>query len=141
MIKKNNPISIIEKPKISPSNFAITGIYFYDEKVVEIAKSLKPSQRGELEITDINKHYLNSSSLYVSILGRGMTWLDAGTQDSLLEASNLIKAIQKRQGILLSCPEEIALNENFISKSSLLNTINSLKECDYKNYLKKVLDT
>ena len=139
--KKNNPISIIEKPKISPSNFAITGIYFYDEKVVEIAKSLKPSQRGELEITDINKHYLNSSSLYVSILGRGMTWLDAGTQDSLLEASNLIKAIQKRQGILLSCPEEIALNENFISKSSLLNTINSLKECDYKNYLKKVLDT
>ena len=137
----NIPISIIEKPKTSSSNFAIPGIYFYDEKIVEIAKSLKPSQRGELEITDINKHYLNSSSLNVNILGRGMTWLDAGTQDSLLEASNLVKAIQKRQGILLSCPEEIALNENLISKASLLDTINSLNECEYKNYLKKVLDT
>src|SRR5690606_7755143 len=113
-------INLEEKPKNPKSNYAVTGLYFYDNTVVEKAKSLKPSKRGELEITDLNQMYLNENSLEVKVLGRGIAWLDTGTHDSLLDASNFIAAIENRQGLMVACLEEIAYIKGYISKQNVL---------------------
>ena len=130
-------ISIEEKPKNPKSNYAVTGLYFYDNKVVEYAKNLKPSSRGELEITDINNIYLDKKSLKVEVLGRGFTWLDTGTHDSLLEAGQLVHAIQKSQGHSIACIEEIAFSKNWISKEDFAQQIQALSKSSYGKYLHK----
>ena len=133
-------ISIEEKPKTAKSNYAVTGLYFYDHKVVDFAKSLKPSYRGELEITDLNKIYMNEDKLNVEVLNRGFTWLDSGTHESLLEANQYIATVEKRQGQKIACIEEISFRKGWISKENLL----SLAEEEYNNnnreYLKGLLD-
>lgn len=131
--------SIEEKPTNPKSTYAVPGIYFYDNKVLDIAKNLKPSNRGELEITDINNWYLRNGNLSVDLLGRGMAWLDTGTYDRLLEASNFIATIEKRQGLYVSCIEEIAFNNGWISKSKLLELAEKYKT-DYGEYLKFVAE-
>ena len=128
-------ISLEEKPENPKSNYAVTGLYFYDNTVVEKAKSLKPSPRGELEITDLNKLYLEDNMLNVKLMGRGMAWLDTGTHDSLLEASNFIATIEKRQGLKASCIEEIAYKRGFIDKAQLLKLAEPLKKNQYGQYL------
>lgn len=128
-------ISLEEKPDQPRSHYAVTGLYFYDDKVVDYAKTIKPSDRGELEITDLNKMYLQSNALQVEILGRGYTWLDTGTHESLLQASNYIAIIQERQGLMISCPEEIAYRMGYISKEELLCMGNVMKKNGYGNYL------
>lgn len=128
-------ISIEEKPKNPKSRYAATGLYFYDNNVVNIAKSIKPSKRGELEITDINKAYLDKNKLAVQILGRGFAWLDTGTHDSLLDASKFIQMIQERQSIKVACLEEIALIKGWITKKELLKETEDLKKTSYGNYL------
>ncbi|MBP7844404.1 MAG: glucose-1-phosphate thymidylyltransferase RfbA [Proteobacteria bacterium] len=133
-------LSIDEKPAIPKSNYAVPGIYFYDESVVEIAKSLKPSPRGELEITDLNNVYLKQNKLEVELLGRGLAWLDAGTHDSLLEASQFIATIEKRQGLKVGCLEEIAFRQNFIDRQQLLWHADQLIKTDYGTYLRKLAD-
>ncbi len=133
-------LSIDEKPAIPKSNYAVPGIYFYDESVVEIAKSLKPSPRGELEITDLNNIYLKQNKLEVELLGRGLAWLDAGTHDSLLEASQFIATIEKRQGLKVGCLEEIAFRQNFIDRQQLLWHADQLIKTDYGTYLRKLAD-
>jgi glucose-1-phosphate thymidylyltransferase len=132
----NNIVSIIEKPNEPKSNYAITGLYFYNNKVIDYAKSIKPSKRGELEITDINKIYLSNNNLKVKLLGRGFAWLDAGTHDSLLEASSFVQTIEKRQGLKIACLEEIAYDNKWIDKSSLLKESDKYKNNDYGKYLK-----
>ena len=132
----NNIVSIIEKPNEPKSNYAITGLYFYNNKVIDYAKSLKPSKRGELEITDINKIYLSNNNLKVKLLGRGFAWLDAGTHDSLLEASSFVQTIEKRQGLKIACLEEIAFDNKWIDKSLLLKESDKYKNNDYGKYLK-----
>ncbi|MCL2208954.1 MAG: glucose-1-phosphate thymidylyltransferase RfbA [Treponema sp.] len=127
-------LSIEEKPVKPKSHYAVPGLYFYDNNVVEIAKNIKPSPRGEIEITEINKKYLENNSLSVEILGRGMAWLDTGNYDSLLEASNFISTIQKRQGMYISCIEEIAYNNGWISRDELLKLSEGYKT-EYGNYL------
>ena len=131
-------ISIEEKPKIPKSNFAITGLYFYDNDVVEITKSLKPSSRGELEISDVNIAYQNRDGLSVELLGRGYAWLDTGTPDSLIEAGQFVQTIEHRQGLKISCLEEIAFYKGWITKEKLLNQANKFKTTDYGKYLEKV---
>jgi len=128
-------ISIEEKPESPKSNYAVTGLYFYSNDVVEKAKSLKPSKRGELEITDLNRLYLNESRLNVKLLGRGFAWLDTGTHDSLLQASNFIATIEQRQGLKVSCIEEIAFKKGFISKAQLLELAQPLSKNQYGQYL------
>lgn len=131
-------ISLEEKPKQPKSNYAVPGIYFYDERVVEIAKGLKPSPRGELEITDLNRIYLEMSELNVEVLGRGTAWLDTGSPDALAEATDFVKVIQHRQGLKIACLEEIAFSKGWISKDELLATAERLGKTEYATYLKKL---
>lgn len=128
-------VSLEEKPAKPKSNFAVTGLYFYDNNVVSKAKSIKPSYRGELEITDLNKLYLEEQTLRVETLGRGYAWLDTGTHDSLLQASNYIATIQERQGLMVACPEEIAYRMGYISKSDLIDLGDVMKKNGYGKYL------
>ncbi|MCI7798271.1 MAG: glucose-1-phosphate thymidylyltransferase RfbA [Spirochaetia bacterium] len=132
--KDGNVLGIEEKPKEPKSNYAVPGLYFYDNSVVEIASSIKPSSRGEIEITSVNNEYLSRKNLKVELLGRGMAWLDTGTYDGLLEASNFIATIEKRQGMYVSCIEEISYRNGWISKDELLNLAKGYKT-DYGRYL------
>lgn len=135
---KLNAVSIEEKPKNPKSNFASVGLYFYPGDVVEKAKSLKPSARGEYEITDLNNLYLAEHRMSVVPMLRGNAWLDAGTPKSLIDSSNFVQIIEERQGLKIACIEEIAYRRNFINKTQLNNIINTLKDCEYKKYLIKV---
>ena len=136
---KKEVIEIQEKPLNPKSNFAVIGLYFFPNKVIEIAKKIKPSERGELEITEINNYFLKEKSLKVELMDKEFVWLDTGTQDSLLEASNFIKTIEKRQGIKIACIEEIAIKKGYILKSDLRNIINSMGNSNYSKYLKKLI--
>ncbi|MCL1972611.1 MAG: glucose-1-phosphate thymidylyltransferase RfbA [Endomicrobia bacterium] len=135
--KNNNPVSIEEKPANPKSNWAVTGLYFYDNEVVKIAKNIKPSKRGEIEITDINEHYLKAGKLKVELLGRGFAWLDAGTCDSLLDSSFFIKTIEERQNSMISCLEEIAYRKKYIGKEQLQKLAAGLPK-DYADYLSRI---
>ncbi len=132
-------LSIEEKPIQPKSNYAITGLYFYDQQVCDIAKQVQPSSRNELEITDINQKYLELGQLHVEIMGRGYAWLDTGTHDSLLEAGSYIATLQKRQGLMVACPEEIAYRQGWIDAESVLKLANPLLKNSYGQYLKKML--
>ena len=135
-----NVLSIEEKPSLPKSNFAVTGLYFYDNNVVEIAKSMTPSSRGELEITDINKVYHARGDLKVQLLGRGFAWLDTGTHDSLMEAGQFVQTVEHRQGLKVACLEEIGFHNGWLSKSLLLKKGDALKKTSYGEYLFKVAE-
>ena len=137
--KAGNAISLEEKPKTPRSRYAVTGIYFYDNSVIEIAANLKPSARGELEITDLNRIYLDRKQLSVEIMGRGMAWLDTGTHDSLLEAAQFVQTIERRQGLKVCCPEEIAFRQGFIDAAQLEKLALPLAKSGYGKYLQDVL--
>ncbi|HBQ36925.1 MAG TPA: glucose-1-phosphate thymidylyltransferase [Rhodobacteraceae bacterium] len=139
--KEHRVLSIAEKPEQPRSNYAITGLYFYDSRVVEIAKKVKPSHRGELEITDINQAYLDSDDLYVELLGRGFAWLDTGTHESLLEASTFVETIESRQGFQVACLEEIAFSNGWINKAALLEQAGKLKKNAHGKYLKNLAES
>lgn len=134
------PIRIVEKPVHPPSNMAVTGLYFYDNQVIDIAKSLRPSARGELEITDVNQHYVNMKQLKIMNLGRGSAWLDSGTHDSLLQAGQFIETIEKRQGLKIACPEEIAYRCKYIDAEQLAILAHQLGKSGYGKYLLKILN-
>ena len=136
--EKGNAISLEEKPSTPRSNYAIPGLYFYDNSVIEVAKNIKPSKRGELEITSVNEHYLNQGNLKVEVFGRGMAWLDTGTHEGLLEASNFVEAVQKRQGLYIACIEEIAYRMGYITKEQLEILANPLLKTDYGQYLMEI---
>lgn len=136
--KTGQVLSLEEKPQKPKSRYAVTGLYFYDNQVVEIARKLKPSSRGELEITDLNNEYLNQDSLYLKLFGRGMAWLDTGTHEGLLQASVFIETIEQRQGFKIACLEEIALNEGWISSETVESTATSLKN-NYGEYLMQIV--
>lgn len=135
-----NAISIEEKPVQPKSNYAVTGLYFYDNKVCDIAASIKPSARGELEITDVNRVYLEQNKLKVELMGRGMAWLDTGTHDSLLEAGQFIATIEKRQGLKVACPEEIAYRKGYIDAAQVRKLAEPLKKNNYGKYLLQILE-
>ena len=132
--------SIEEKPENPRSHFAVPGLYFYDHQVVEIAANLTPSARGELEITDVNRYYLERGQLHVEVLGRGVAWLDAGTHESLLQASNFVQTVEDRQGMMISCPEEIAYRMGFISRESLARLGEAMKINEYGQYLLRMVE-
>jgi glucose-1-phosphate thymidylyltransferase len=134
------PASIQEKPKQPRSRYAVTGLYFYDNQVTDIAASLRPSARGELEITDVNRRYLEAGRLNVEIMGRGMAWLDTGTHESLLEASHFIETIERRQGLKVGCPEEIAYRLGYIDAGQLAELAKRMESSTYGQYLRRVLD-
>jgi glucose-1-phosphate thymidylyltransferase len=138
--ERQQAISIVEKPSEPKSNYAVTGLYFYDNKVIDVAKNLKPSGRGELEITDINQFYLYENKLDVQVLGRGFVWLDMGTPETLLSASNYIHMIEQRQGLKIGCPEEIAWRMNFISDEELSQRAQELNKSNYGQYLSDLLN-
>ncbi len=133
-------IDIQEKPKAPRSNYAVTGLYFYDNRVLDIAASLQPSPRGELEITDVNRAYLESGALHVEVMGRGMAWLDTGTPESLMQAANFIQTIEQRQGLKISCPEEIAFRSGWIDAERMRQLAAPLKNNEYGRYLLSLLD-
>lgn len=137
---QNRVVSIEEKPEHPKSNYAVPGLYFYDNRVIEIAKSIKPSPRGEIEITAINNVYLERKELYVTLLGRGMAWLDTGTPQGLLQASNFVQTIQEQQGFYISCIEEIAWRRGFINDNQLLTIGKELEKTDYGKYLLELIN-
>lgn len=138
--KNNRIVDIIEKPTNPPSHYAVTGLYFYDAKAVEYAKSLRPSARGELEITDLNRIYLQQGKLSVELLGRGYAWLDTGTCHSLLEASQFVALLEQRQGLKIACPEEIAWRKGYITSEQVMQLAEPLKKSGYGQYLIKIVD-
>jgi glucose-1-phosphate thymidylyltransferase len=133
-------VNIEEKPKVPKSSYAVTGIYFYDNQVIDIAKSLKPSARGELEITDLNMAYLKRGQLQVEVLGQGVAWLDTGTHESLMQAGEFIHTIQERQGLMVACLEEIAFRRGMINAEQLERQVNSMKNSSYARYLKELIN-
>ena len=138
--EKGNVISLEEKPKKPKSNYAIVGVYFYDNEAVEIAKKIKPSERGELEITSVNQEYLNKGKLKVKLLGRGFAWFDAGTHDSFLEAGEFVATIEKKTGLMIGCIEEIAYRNGWIDREQLLKLAEPLRKTDYGKYLIKLAE-
>ena len=137
--KDGNVLSVEEKPEFPKSNYAVVGLYFYPNSVIEIAKNVKPSYRGELEITTVNQEYLKQSKLKVETLGRGFAWLDTGTQDALAEATEFVRAVEKRQGLKISCVEEIAWRMGYVSKIQLMELSKILGKSEYGNYLKNIV--
>ena len=137
---QNKVVSIEEKPKIPKSNLAVTGLYFYDNKVIEIAKQVQPSKRGELEITDIIQKYIETDELYVEDFGRGFAWLDTGTPDSLMSASHFVQVIEQRQGFKIACLEELGYRNGWITKDKLMKIVVSLGDTPYGNYVKKIAE-
>jgi glucose-1-phosphate thymidylyltransferase len=137
---RGRALNIVEKPSEPRSNYAITGLYFYDHRVVEIAAGLKPSKRGELEITDVNSEYLKRGELRVELMGRGCAWLDTGTHESLAQASSFIQILEERQGLKVACPEEIAFRMNYIDGAQLRRLVEPMKNNDYGRYLLRLLE-
>jgi glucose-1-phosphate thymidylyltransferase len=139
MLKNKKIVKIIEKPKITSSNLAVTGLYFFDNNVIRYSELLKPSKRGELEITDLLNRYLKNNKLNVEFIGRGSTWLDTGSIEDFYNASNFVSAVENRQGLKIACLEEISLQKKWITRNNLLNAIEFYGKCDYAEYLKKFL--
>ena len=137
---ENRVIGLEEKPRHPRSHYAVTGLYFYDGHASELASDLRPSARGELEITDLNRAYLDRGAIRLERLGRGDAWLDTGTPDSMLEAANFIRTVEKRQGLKIACPEEVAYRMGFIDASGLMETIESIRDTDYGLYLRQILE-